>query len=185
MDALIVDKSENRSSTKAIWSITQVFIGSLFLALMSQLAIYLPISTVPITIQTLAVALLTITLGKNKALYAIFLYTVEATLGLPVLKGGSVNPLWMIGPTAGYIFGFFVSSYLIGTFVSKSTHFIKNLMTVFMAELSVLLLGTLWLATFLDPLSAFTIGFLPFITGAIVKTVVATTAIAPIAWIKT
>jgi biotin transport system substrate-specific component len=169
----------------------QVALGSIFLALMAQIAIPLPFSPVPITLQSLGVALLAISLGRVKAPLAVCGYLAQASIGLPVLAGGLVNPLWMIGPKAGYLLGFVLSSWIISRLLELDKTpsldkplWIKRFIYIACGETSILCLGTLWLACFVGLPNALLMGFLPFLPGALAKITVATTAIQPIRWIR-
>jgi biotin transport system substrate-specific component len=61
---------------------------------------------VPITLQTLAVALAGLVLGAWRGFLATLLYVVVGLAGLPVLAGGSAGLGVLAGPTAGYLLSF-------------------------------------------------------------------------------
>ncbi len=61
---------------------------------------------VPITLQTLAVALTGLVLGAWRGFLATLLYVVVGLAGLPVLAGGSAGIGVLAGPTAGYLLSF-------------------------------------------------------------------------------
>ena len=94
--------------------------GSLFLALMAQIAVPLPFTPVPLTLQTLAVFLLGGILGPKRALFALVAYLVEGTSGLPVFTGGAIRPLWFLGLHAGYLFAFPLAAYAVGMLTEKN-----------------------------------------------------------------
>lgn len=187
----ITQAFENATEIKSVkvkalsWSL-QIMLGSLFLALMAQIAIPLPFSPVPVTLQTLGVALLAITLGSQKAPWAVVCYLTEASLGWPVLAGGVVSPSWMIGTTAGYLIGFMISAYLVAKLLEsqKNAGFLKNLLCVAVGDVVTIGIGSLWLAYYVGFEKAFLMGALPFLPGAVMKTIVATTSIRPVAWAK-
>lgn len=154
----------------------QILLGSIFLAITAQIAIPLPFTPVPITLQTLGVAILTMALGPRKGALAVVAYLCQASIGLPVLAGGVVNPLWMIGPRAGYLLSYIISSFLVGSLLEtfKTNSFIKNWIILSVNEATVLLCGSLWLGFFVGWNHAFAMGALPFIPGAILKITIAT-----------
>lgn len=165
----------------------QVIMGSIFLGLMAQAAIPLPFTPVPISLQTLAVSLLAIALGSKKAPLAVLLYLLQATCGLPVLAGGTVNPLWMVGPRAGYLIGFVLASYLIGRLLEiKKSHpsIIWSFFSISLGELSIVCAGTLWLSTFVGIETAFYMGLFPFLPGSAAKVAIAVCSIKPLDVIK-
>lgn len=183
---------KNKQSLKDILlhktAVLQIISGSIFLALMAQIAFPLPFTPVPITLQTLAVALLAIFLGPIKAPAAVMAYLFQATVGLPVLAGGVSNPLWMIGPKAGYLLGFVVASYLTSRLLEKARSHSYPLWKIWISlcanEGTILCMGTLWLAFFLGWDNALKLGFLPFLAGAVLKVTMAAASYRPIEWIK-
>jgi biotin transport system substrate-specific component len=187
MNSKVITQSNNRVkiATKSS-TIIQVVLGSIFLAGMSQLAIPLPFSPVPITMQTLAVALLTLALGPRNASMAVFTYLAQATVGLPVLAGGVSNPLWMIGPKVGYLVAFTLTPQLIGNLLKSQTDFsfVKTWFIFSLGELSILTLGTFCLGFFFGWQNAFFMGFVPFIPGALFKVSIAVAAFKPVEFIK-
>ncbi len=167
-------------------ALLQIALGSIFLGLMAQVAIPIPYSPVPITLQTLAVALLAISLGPIKAPLAVGAYLLQATAGLPVLAGGLPNPLWMIGPRAGYLASYLVASYFVGRLLNRQQQpsFFRSWLILSLNETVILTIGTLWLTFFYGWTQAFLIGMLPFIPGGLIKISVAATAVQPTRWVK-
>lgn len=167
--------------------ILQVILGSLFLAGMSQIAIPLPFAIVPMTLQTLGVSLLAVTLGSRKATAAVVCYLVQATIGLPVLAGGLSNPLWILTPRTGYFLAFIVVAFLLGKIVEwnrNKSFIVKYASMLFCGDLLICILGASYLSLFLGLEKAFLTGFIPFIPGACIKALVATTSIQPVQWVK-
>jgi biotin transport system substrate-specific component len=163
-----------------------ILLGSFLLAILSQIAIPLPFSPVPITLQTLGVAILVMGLGVKNAPWAVLLYLVQATLGLPVLAGGSANPLWIVGPTAGYLLGFLLSAYATSKIVAWShpQSFFRAWLALAVNEGVILTMGFAWLAYFAGIQNAFMIGVAPFLFGAGCKITMAAALFRPIVWFK-
>ncbi len=159
-----------------------VFLGSIFLAVMSQIAIPLPHIAVPLTLQTLAVFILAMAQGKNKAALSVIAFLGQASMGLPVIAGGVVNPLWMFGPTAGYLVGFVIAAFTVGFLVEKnySNNWIMTAFNFAVGEVLILTCGTLWLAVSFGFQTAFLIGFMPFLLNGFIKIVMATTLEKPL-----
>lgn len=170
----------------SISTLLQVVVGSCILTLTAYVSLPLPFSLVPLTLQTLGIAILAITLGSKKGSLAVICYLVQATMGLPVLAGGNINPLWMIGPRVGYLIGFVVACWLIGKLLERETHpsWIKNFCYIACGEACILILGVSFLAVYIGPMNAITTGLIPFLPGALIKTATAASAIKPICWIK-
>lgn len=156
-------------------------LGSLFLALMAQITLYLPYSPVPISMQTFALFLLILVQGKNKATASVTLYLVQAALGMPVLATG-VNPLWMVGPTAGYLIGFLGCSLVAGFLLEKqANHGFFRTFLCFVAGLAVIYAaGTLFLYAFIAGNQAFAIGVLPFLGVDLLKAAAVASLSVPI-----
>lgn len=169
-----------------LFAFAQILLGSVFLGVMAQIAIPLPYTPVPMTLQTLAVALLAISLGSTKAPLAAIAYLVQATAGLPVLAGGAVNPLWMISPRAGYLLSYILASFLVAKLLEyfKPVSFIKTALILSLNELCILSIGSLWLGYFVGWENAFSMGMLAFLPAAAVKTTVAATSYRPVQWAK-
>jgi biotin transport system substrate-specific component len=145
--------------------------GSLFLALISQIEV--PFYPVPMTLQTLGLFLLAIWQGGWTAAGSVLLYLVEASCGLPVLHGGISNPLWMIGPTAGYLVGFPIAAFVIGSLTEGKVGFIRTSAAIALGEAVIYLLGASWLATFVGYENALSLGVAPFLFGSLLKLLIA------------
>ncbi len=65
---------------------------SIFTALCAQVSFHLPITPVPVTLQTLAVLLTGAALGSRRGGLAMLVYLAEGAAGLPVFAGGSFGP---------------------------------------------------------------------------------------------
>ncbi|MFI5342882.1 MAG: biotin transporter BioY [Chlamydiales bacterium] len=184
---LIKRKSSVLRASKINWvGLVQVLLGSAFLGLMAQLAIQLPFTPVPLSMQSLGVALLAISLGSRKAAWSVAVYLIQATVGLPVLGGGLSNPLWMVGPRMGYLIGFVVAAFIVGRLLEQrqSSSFLKNWLILSLNEGIILLMGTLWLGLFVGWGDAFALGTVPFLSGALIKITIAASSIKPIEWLK-
>ncbi|MDJ0356714.1 biotin transporter BioY [Paenarthrobacter sp. PH39-S1] len=69
---------------------------------------------VPITLQTLAVALCGLVLGLGRGTAAVALYVLLGLIGLPIFSGFRAGPAILAGPSAGYIVGFILGAAVIG-----------------------------------------------------------------------
>lgn len=67
--------------------------------------ITIPVGIIPITLQTLAVALVGALLGWKRGIAAVFVYILMGLIGIPVFSGAT-GIVRLFGPTGGYIFGF-------------------------------------------------------------------------------
>lgn len=69
---------------------------------------------VPITLQTLAVALTAMIIGPWRGFVAVALYVVLGLAGLPILAGGGGGPGVVARPSFGYLVAFPLAALLIG-----------------------------------------------------------------------
>ena len=83
----------------------------LSIALMAVAAwVTVPFGPVPFTLQTLAVMFVLFALPAKQALVAIGGYIVLGGLGLPVFSSFKGGLAALMGPTGGFIVGFFVAA---------------------------------------------------------------------------
>ena len=90
--------------------------GSFFIALAAQISV--PFYPVPVTLQTLAILIVGLTFGSRLGAATLVAYLAEGAAGLPVFAGGASTAALM-GPTAGFLFGFVGVAWLAGLAVEK------------------------------------------------------------------
>lgn len=94
--------------------------GSLLTALSAQVAIPLPWTPVPVTLQPLAVMLTGAFLGPRRGVAAMFLYLMEGIAGLPVFTPvGPPGMARLMGPTGGYLMSYPLAAHLMGHFAER------------------------------------------------------------------
>lgn len=145
--------------------------GSLLMALSAKFAFHLPWNPlVPITLQTLAVALVGAALGSRLGALALLAYLAEGAAGLPVFTDPS-TPAKLIGPTAGYLWAFPLAAFAIGYCFEHGWN--RTLLTrcaaIFVGTTIVLLSGAAWIAHVVGPAKALALGLLPFTPGDLLK----------------
>ena len=145
--------------------------GSLFVAVSSQFAFYLPFSPVPITGQTFAVLFIGAVLGSRRGGLSLALYILEGILGLPVFAGGTGGMAVLFGPTAGYLIGFIPAAVLVGYLSEKS--FDRNPVSMIIAFLLgqtiIYFFGVIRLLAFVDYERVLLLGVFPFLIGDAIK----------------
>jgi biotin transport system substrate-specific component len=143
------------------------------LAIISPLQIIIPISPVPITLQILGVTLAATILGAKLGTLSVIIYTLLGAIGVPVFAGYTSGIPKLIGPTGGYIIGFIIAAYIMGTIVEKQeNNTILNLFIVNSIGLIIVYaIGTLQLSfVYTHSIEkAFIAGVLPYILPDIVK----------------
>lgn len=154
-----------------------VVAGSLLIAASAQVAIPLPFSPVPMTMQPLAVLLVGAALGAGRGFAAAVLYLLEGLSGLPFFAGGLGGPVVFAGPTAGYLLAFPAAAGLAGFFSQRGwTRPVSAAIASLTFALALLYLsGWSWLVVGmkLEPEMAFASGVLPFLLADAVKVVIA------------
>jgi biotin transport system substrate-specific component len=145
--------------------------GSILLALLARLSIPVPFSPVPITGQTFGVLFLGGILGSRLATLSVIFYIIEGINGLPVFAGGSLGPLYLFGPTGGYILGFIPAAYIVGYLSENGLN--KKLFTTIIAMTIgislIFIFGVSWLSISAGFNTAISIGLIPYLPGAVIK----------------
>lgn len=154
---------------------------ALTLVLALSARIQVPFWPVPMTLQTLAVLTIAGLFGARLAGAAMLAYLGEGALGLPVFAGTPAHGLglaYLAGPTGGYLAGMLVAAVLVGELVRRSGGRVVPVgAAMLLGTLVVYALGAAWLATFLGPAKALTLGVLPFLFGDAVKAALAATVV--------
>ncbi len=148
---------------------------SLLIALSAQVAIPLPFTPVPVTLQTFAVILAGCLLGSGRGALAALAYVVEGSAGLPFFSGGTAGISHLLGPTGGYLVGCVAAASVAGLLVEGgfARRWFGLLVTLAAADLAVFLPGVIWLAAFTGADKAIALGFIPFVVGDTLKITVA------------
>jgi len=151
--------------------------------------IKIPIPYVPLTLQTLMVMFAALILGSRLGALSQFLYLIIGLLGLPVFAHGG-GPGYVLQPSFGFIIGFIPGAYLMGKIVEGSDNltFWRTVGALITGQIIIYVIGVSYLYLNLNyiiqkPISLFTtikIGFLIFIPGDILKTIIASTVILPV-----
>ena len=113
------------------------------LALASQVAIPIPGTPVPITLQPLVVVLAGMWLGPVAGAASMVLYLIAGATGLPVFSPfGAPGLARFLGPTGGYLFAYPVAAFVAGT-LARRTRSLPGRWLAALAGSAVLLLGGL------------------------------------------
>ena len=141
------------------------------MALCAQIAV--PMVPVPMTLQTFAVLLAGAVLGPRWGLASVLLYLAAAMIGLPVLSDAASGIARFTGPTAGYLVAFVSAAILAGWLArnGRLSRLIPAVAWMIALHLMILAWGTAWLALDIGMEPALLNGALPFIPGAVVKSV--------------
>ncbi len=163
--------SERVVRGRALTNLLLVVGASAVIAIAAQVAIPLPFTPVPLTLQPLAVLIVGIALGSRRGATAAALYLLEGLSGLPVFAQGHGGPLWLVGPTAGYLYSYPLAAFIAGWVSERGwgNSFVRAVGGMLVALAVIYLGGWSWLAILSSPRAAFTMGIVPFVVADIVK----------------
>ena len=160
-----------------------VLAGLVVLTLLSQVAIPLPFTPVPLTLGTLGALLVGAALGPARGLGATGLYALLAALGAPVLAGWSTTGI--ATASFGYVIGYVLAGAALGWAARRGADrsVARTAIAAIFATALVYLPGVAWLmaVTGADLLAGLQMGMFPFLIGDAIKAVLAA-MILPAAW---
>lgn len=145
------------------------------MALAAQIAIPIPGTPVPFTLQPLAVVLAGMCLGPVAGAASMVLYLLTGAIGLPVFAPiGAPGVLRLIGPTGGYLLAAPAAAAIAGLVVRRLPAFSGRLLAAFLGIATLYLGGVAQLELLTGSLSrAAAMGTTPFILADLGKVVVA------------
>ena len=159
--------------------------GTLFIALLAQIAVPIPGSPVPITGQTLGVLLVGASYGSTLGFSTLITYLLVGIAGAPVFAKASSGIASLTGPTGGYLIGMLVASILVGALAGRKwdQKVRSALPAMLLGDAAIFFFGLLWLQHFTHKSWSWTIaaGFTPFIIGEVLKIAIAGTSL-PLVW---
>ncbi len=162
--------------------ITLIVGAALFVGIAAQIAIPLPFTPVPLTLQTFAVLLAGSALGSLRGAAAMALYAVVGIAGVPWFAEGSSG---YSAPSFGYIIGFIVAAFIVGRIAehgaTRSVTRTAGLMVI--GNLVIYAIGATWLAFAIgvDASTAIALGVTPFLIGDAIK-IAAAAGLLPLTW---
>ncbi len=164
-------------------NITLCLLGSLLMVASAHIKV--PIGAVPVSMQSLVVLLIGASYGMRLAGMTILAYLSYGMIGLPVFAGG-VGFLALLGPTGGYLLGFYFAAMLAGFLAQRgfTQSFSKMIVLGILASAVIYLCGLLQLGTIIGwDKPVLQIGFLPFVVADSVKIIIVAALIRFI-WVK-
>ena len=161
---------KQNTQTKIVKSLIVIFLGSIFLAISAKIKI--PFYPVPMTMQTFIVLFLGVSFGYKIALATIGLYLLEGIIGLPVFSNSperGVGLAYFVGPTMGYLIGFFSASFL-ASYIKIDDGYLVIFLKLILSVSTIYILGVLWLGTIIGwDKPVIELGILPFLPAEILK----------------
>jgi biotin transport system substrate-specific component len=144
----------------------------------AQIAVPVPLSPVPITLQTLFVILAGVVLGPRAGAASMALYVGAGAMGAPVFSNGGAGLAWLLGPTGGYLLTYPASAFVAGWIAGRRGSMLRIGLGLTVGVLIQYAGGLtqLWALTGQPIGAVLGMGALPFLFGDVVK-------IATAAWI--
>lgn len=153
-----------------------VVLATAFLGICAHIAIPLPFSPVPLTLQTFGVLLIALTFTPAMAGSTLALYLAEGVCGLPVFAPTGPGGMWQImGPTGGYLMAYplaaICAAFLVLRLVRVMPRMAANVVAGTIAITIVLAMGASWLAVYTHASGSHIamMAVLPFLPGEAVK----------------
>ena len=165
-------------------SLALVVAFSLLTALAAQVAVPLPFTPVPITLQTFMVLLTGALLGRRLGALAMLAYLFEGACGLPFFALGH-GGIWylLLAPTSGYLLSYPLAAFVTGWLAERGwdRRFLTAAAAMALGSSIILACGWLGMMRFFSPALAFVQGVAPFVVGDIIKLALAA-AVLPTGW---
>jgi biotin transport system substrate-specific component len=153
--------------------------ASLFVALCARVALPLPFTPVPLTLQNFGVLLVGLALGPRRAFAALVLYLAEGLAGMPVFSPtGPGGVAQLLGPTGGFLLAYpFVAGIAGWVFEAKvfeaktgEKSFARAATASVLAEIYLFVGGLSWLAILTHSVAqAIRFGLYWFIFAEVIK----------------
>ena len=157
----------------------------IFIGIAAQVSFPLPPWDLPFSLQSLAVVLSALCLGRKYGSLALLIYIAAGAIGFPVFSQGRDGLEVVLGQTGGYILGFLIAQPVIVGFIRRSDGSIRGWGAMITAVLAghgvIFLIGLPWLYFWRlwfaeQPPTiwlTFRNGMLAFIPGMIIKAAIA------------
>ena len=168
----IISKSSEDINIKILFTIITVFLGSLLLIASAKIKV--PLYPVPMTLQPLAVLMIAMLFGRKLATLTVGLYIFKGIIGLPVFAFGG-GFMYLMGPTGGFILGFFASVFVVGYLADRGwgRKISLSIISMLIGMAIIYVLGIFQLALLKGFNFALLKGFYPFLLGDFYKLLLA------------
>lgn len=165
--ALLIDRVRGRAALNVLLILS----ASIVIALAAQIAVPLPHSPVPLTMQPVAVLLVGVVLGSRRGASAAALYLLEGASGLPVFAQGHGGSIWLVSVTAGYLWSYPLAAFVAGWVSERGwgSQIGRSIAGMLLALAVIYAGGWSWLAVLAGPSRAFAWGVVPFLVADVIK----------------
>lgn len=149
-------------------NIILILFATLLLAVSSKVQV--PFWPVPMTMQTFVVFIIGMTYGWRLSFFTLLAYLYEGAIGLPVFATGG-GAAYLMGPTAGYLYGMLVAAVVIGYLSEKgfSKSYFLCAISLFIGSIIIFTLGVGYLGSIIGYDKAINAGLMPFLPSELFK----------------
>jgi biotin transport system substrate-specific component len=163
-------------------SIALVVGGAAFVGLTAQVAVPLPFSPVPLSLQTFSVLLVGAVLGSRRGVASMGLYLLAGVAGVPWFAQQQSG--WAFA-SFGYVVGFVIAAYLVGRLAERGADrtVLSTVGLMVLGNLAIYAVGVpgLVLITGMSLEKALLVGVVPFLLGDALKIALAA-GLLPATW---
>ena len=169
------------TSSVVLRRVIAVVLGAALVAAAAQVAVPLPGTPVPLTLQPLAVLIVGGLLGPGPGGASLLLYVALGAAGLPVFTPiGLPGVARLVGPTGGYLLSYPIAAYAVGRLAGDGTRWGRLALAAAVGLALIHLGGLAQLRLLTGSLgTAARFGTLPFLVGDLVKLVLALLVLRP------
>lgn len=141
----------------------------------AQVAVPLPGTPVPITLQTLFVVLSGVVLGPRLGALSAMTYLLVGAAGAPVFSNGGAGVPWLLGPTGGYLLAAPAAAAIAGWVAGAHGSALRTLAGLALGVVAMYAGGVSWLFALTGrPLGELlALGVVPFVIGDAAKVLAA------------
>jgi biotin transport system substrate-specific component len=152
-------------------ALTHTALGAALMAAGAFIAIPLPFTPVPVTLQTLSVFLVAAAFGPWRGMMAVTVYLLLGLAGAPVFAHMTGGPGILLGPTGGYLIGFIPLAGITGWLSLHAKSIWRRSAAMVCGAAVLYVFGTAWLmvSTGLTLTAALGAAVVPFLAPEIVK----------------
>ncbi len=134
---------EKKKTNSKITDMVYIGLSAAIIAVCSWISIPL---TVPITLQTMGVVLISGLFGAKRGTLSTLLYILIGAIGVPVFSGFKSGFGVLLGSTGGYIIGFIFTALIVGVVSDKTNKLWALVLSMVVGILVCYAFGTAWFA---------------------------------------
>jgi biotin transport system substrate-specific component len=167
-----VSQASTRQSARILARVAAAVGFAVATALAANVAVPLPGTPVPMTLQTLVVVLSGVALGPRWGTLSMAFYLLLGTAGYHAFAGGHWGLMTVCGATGGYLLGFVLAQPAIGRLTNAARpSFGRMLLAAALGDAVIFACGLLWMHAWTGQTWAGTLawGLWPFLAGETLK----------------